>query len=165
MRLHAGMPNLQGETITHERPHKIESSTNKDDQNYGYKHNDHEICAQNEETQAINSGLNVLPAIKFQHFNKIPPVQPTAPNDHPTINANGCEITQQMRLHACKSNLQGETVTHGKYHRIESAQTKTTRIMATNPTNMRYVHRIKKPRQLIMVKMFSLQSNFNMSSR
>ena len=61
MRLHAGMPNLQGETI------RIESSTNKDDQHDGYQHNKHEIWSQNKDTQGINSGQNILPAMKSQH--------------------------------------------------------------------------------------------------
>ena len=60
-RFHAGMPNLQSETI------EIESSTNKDDQNGGYKHNKYVMCARNTEEQGINSGQNILPAIKFKH--------------------------------------------------------------------------------------------------
>jgi hypothetical protein len=59
------MPNLQGETI------RIESSTNKDDQNDGYQHNKHEMCAQNKDTQGINSGKNILPAVKYQHVQQM----------------------------------------------------------------------------------------------
>ena len=61
MRLRAGMPKLQGRTI------RIESSTKEDDQNDGYRINKHEVCAQNKENQGINSGQNILPAIKSQH--------------------------------------------------------------------------------------------------
>ena len=65
MRFHAGMPNLQSETI------EIESSTNKDDQNDGYQPNKQEICAENKDTQGINRGQNILPAVRFQHVHQM----------------------------------------------------------------------------------------------
>ena len=43
IRFHAGMQNLQSETVEHE------SSTNKDGQNGGYKLNKYVMCAQNTE--------------------------------------------------------------------------------------------------------------------